>query len=342
MRVSTPFTQEISVRAMLEQQVKVAKSQTQMASGLRVETPSDDPPAAVRALVLQESIEQTKQYQVNVTMARSRLSQEEAALDGIGNTLQRVNELAIRGANDSLNASDRRSIEVEARQLLEQLKDLMNAKNDSGEFMFGGFVSTTQPFSLGTTVGSPTEGSYIYRGDTNQHSTWIGPDFSIKDTDPGDTAFTINTAATPTVPPVTVWPPSVPPSPPYAVRAWNNQAPTPPATATTPEANILNVVFNFAENMRDNRPDSMDIERIQRSMTQVLDVRVTIGARLSALDNQENLQVKFVADEKGYLSTTQDLDYSEAISRFNLQSFALQTAQQAYSKVQKLSLFNYL
>ncbi|QSA99045.1 hypothetical protein JWZ97_06030 [Methylococcus sp. EFPC2] len=158
----------------------------------------------------------------------------------------------------------------------------------------------------------------------------------MKDSDPGDAAFEINTAATPTVPPVTVWPPSVPAS---ITRPWNNPAATPP---TVPEPNILNVVFNFAENMANNTPDPMDIERIQRAITKVEDVRVTIGARLSALDSQEDLQVKFVADEKGYLSTARDLDYSEAISRYNLQSTALQAAQQSYAKVQKLSLFNYL
>jgi len=331
MRISTPFTQELGIRAMLDQQSKIAKSQTQMASGLRVVTPSDDPPAAVRALVLRASIDETQQYQTNVTMAKSRLSQEESALDGIGNTLQRINELAIRGANDSLNATDRKSIEVEARQLLEQLKELMNGKNDAGEYLFGGYVSTTEPFVL-----DPAAGSYIYRGDANQHATWIGPTFSIRDSDPGDAAFEIDTSATPTVPPATVWPPANPTTPP---RPWNDPSAVPP---TVPEPNLLNVVLNFAENMKDNRPDPMDIERIRRAMTQVLDVRVTIGARLSALDNQESLQEKFVTDEKGYLSATQDLDYTEAISRFNLQSFALQTAQQAYAKVQNLSLFNYL
>jgi flagellar hook-associated protein 3 FlgL len=45
---------------------------------------------------------------------------------------------------------------------------------------------------------------------------------------------------------------------------------------------------------------------------------------------------------KTVLSETEDLDYAEAISKFNLQSVSLQAAQQAYSRVQGLSLFNFL
>ena len=42
------------------------------------------------------------------------------------------------------------------------------------------------------------------------------------------------------------------------------------------------------------------------------------------------------------VSELQDLDFAEAVSRLNLQSVALQAAQQAYVKIQGLSLFNYL
>jgi flagellar hook-associated protein 3 FlgL len=36
------------------------------------------------------------------------------------------------------------------------------------------------------------------------------------------------------------------------------------------------------------------------------------------------------------------LDYAEAISRFNIQDIALQAAQQSFTRVQNLSLFNFL
>lgn len=73
-----------------------------------------------------------------------------------------------------------------------------------------------------------------------------------------------------------------------------------------------------------------------------LEARTSVGARLNALDNQELQNEKFVLDTKTTLSETQDLDYADAISKFQLQSTALQAAQQTFAKVKGLSLFNYL
>ncbi|WP_045225515.1 flagellar hook-associated protein FlgL [Methyloterricola oryzae] len=432
MRISTQLTQELGVNAMLNQQSKIAKSQVQMASGLRVVTPSDDAPAAVRALLLTESISITEQYQSNVTMATSRLSQEDSALDSVLNAMQRLNELAIQGRNDSLSESDRRSIEVEARQILFQVRDLANAKTDGGEYLFGGFNSTTPPYAYQayTVGGSEVGGTYVYQGDASRHSTMVGPTFRLEDSDPGSDIFNIDIADMPSpavevqtpktnlgsidatisnagaltghdykvdvtsagvtitdlatgtasslpsstagYPIVTqdgitfdltesvnaigtsgstdsfqvnltsrVWPPVVPQG---ASRPWmtGNPAPDPPAVFAQPEENILNVIYNFAENMKNNTPDDKDIERIQRAMTAVDDIRVTVGARLQALQSQDAMNLKFTTDQKGYLSTTQDLDYATAISEFNLQTFALKAAQQAYSKVQGLTLFDYI
>ncbi len=78
------------------------------------------------------------------------------------------------------------------------------------------------------------------------------------------------------------------------------------------------------------------------ALNNFLKVRTSVGARMHALDNQESQNEKFVLDMKSTLSDIQDLDYAEAISRFNVEQTALQAAQQAYSRVQKLSLFNYL
>ena len=63
---------------------------------------------------------------------------------------------------------------------------------------------------------------------------------------------------------------------------------------------------------------------------------------MNALDNQEGNNADFVLDMKTVLSATEDLDYAEAISKFNLQTVSLQAAQQAFTQVKKLSLFNYL
>ncbi|MGZ8158202.1 MAG: flagellar hook-associated protein FlgL [Methylobacter sp.] len=68
----------------------------------------------------------------------------------------------------------------------------------------------------------------------------------------------------------------------------------------------------------------------------------SVGARQNALDNQENQNEKYVIDAKTTLSETRDLDYAEAISQYQLQTTALEAAQQAFVKIKDLSLFKYL
>jgi flagellar hook-associated protein 3 FlgL len=73
-----------------------------------------------------------------------------------------------------------------------------------------------------------------------------------------------------------------------------------------------------------------------------LQAQTSIGTRLNALDDQESQNAKFVLDTQATLSQTQDLDYAQAFSNFQMQTVALQASQQAYAKVKGLSLFNYL
>jgi flagellar hook-associated protein 3 FlgL len=74
----------------------------------------------------------------------------------------------------------------------------------------------------------------------------------------------------------------------------------------------------------------------------VINSRSRVGARLSALDSQENTNSSFTLSLQTSISDLQDLDYADAISRFNTQLVGLQAAQQAFVKVQNLSLFNFL
>jgi flagellar hook-associated protein 3 FlgL len=81
---------------------------------------------------------------------------------------------------------------------------------------------------------------------------------------------------------------------------------------------------------------------LDAALGRFLDARSSVGARLNALDNQESQNEKYVLDTKATLSETQDLDYADALSRYQLQTTALQAAQQTFTRVKELSLFKYL
>jgi len=84
------------------------------------------------------------------------------------------------------------------------------------------------------------------------------------------------------------------------------------------------------------------LDQIDTGLGRVLDVRSQIGARLNVLDSQNETNLDFELSLKSTKSQIEDIDIAEAISRFNFQIVSLQAAQQAYMKVQNLSLFNLL
>lgn len=122
------------------------------------------------------------------------------------------------------------------------------------------------------------------------------------------------------------------------------------------QSNAADNVFLNEDDLRLNKPEirrfsteevyNANLGNVLTDLDSALDsflqARTSVGARLRALDDQESQNDKFIIDTRSTLSATQDLDYAEAISRFNLQQMSLQAAQQAFSQVQRLSLFNYL
>ncbi|MFQ5469339.1 MAG: flagellar hook-associated protein FlgL [Gammaproteobacteria bacterium] len=91
-----------------------------------------------------------------------------------------------------------------------------------------------------------------------------------------------------------------------------------------------------------NNNISATLSNMDQSMENIRIIRAKVGSRLSAIDAQENLNEDYSLHIKETLSNLQDLDFTEAISRLNLQLVGLQAAQQSYMQIQGLSLFNYL
>ncbi len=105
---------------------------------------------------------------------------------------------------------------------------------------------------------------------------------------------------------------------------------------------IFETLDQLATELEANRPLDRFIGDIQYALENVLDVRTGVGSRLNALEEQHEVNADFDLVLQSHLSTEQDLDYAEAISRFERQMLALQAAQQSYVKIKSLSLFNFM
>ncbi|KAF1699819.1 flagellar hook-associated protein FlgL [Pseudoxanthomonas suwonensis] len=81
---------------------------------------------------------------------------------------------------------------------------------------------------------------------------------------------------------------------------------------------------------------------VARAAENMIDARAAGGAQLALVDDAASLREANAVTLKTTLSGMRDLDYADAITRFQLESTALQTAQTVFTRMQGLSLFNLL
>ena len=81
---------------------------------------------------------------------------------------------------------------------------------------------------------------------------------------------------------------------------------------------------------------------ISRGFDTVINTRSSVGARLSSLDDASNRLGDQAVSMKSLLSNVRDLDLAQASTQLNLTTVSLQALQLAYTKIQSLSLFQYL
>ena len=105
---------------------------------------------------------------------------------------------------------------------------------------------------------------------------------------------------------------------------------------------MFNVLYDFATDLEANSPSTTTLTQLDSAIDQVSNTRASIGARLNTIDSQRNMNDAFDLLLQENRSELKDLEYTEAVSRFERQLLALQASQQSFVKIQGLSLFDYL
>lgn len=182
-RVSTSQTFTQGSNAILDNQSKVSQTQLQLSKGTRILKPSDDPIGSSVALNLQQQIDNATQYIANGRSAETRLEVEESTLANVTDILGRVRELALQGANGTLNQQDRESISIEIRQRLGELVGLANTQLSTGDYLFSGYKANVQPFSRNGT------GSVVYNGDQGVQLVNVNSTVQVENGNSGDAVF---------------------------------------------------------------------------------------------------------------------------------------------------------
>lgn len=107
-------------------------------------------------------------------------------------------------------------------------------------------------------------------------------------------------------------------------------------------ANAFDTLYNLASSMDADAPTQASLNDLDAIMKNFQTIRASVGARQNAAENQKTVNDDVLFSSKEILSNTQDVDIAEAVIELNKRLTGLQAAQQTYTKIQGLSLFNFL
>lgn len=317
MRISTSMIFNNGTSGMQARQSDLYKVQQQLSTGRRVLSPQDDPIAASEALQVSQSKAVNKQYLDNQATAKSELGLLDTTLGSVVDQLQAMREKAVQAGNASYSPAQRGMIADELKQRQQSLLALANTQDSNGLYVFSGFQSTTQPFQLNGARAYPYAAggqSYVtYQGDSGQQNLQVSASQVMASSENGMEVF---------------------------MQVKN-------AAGNVTGRSVFDSLQNMIDILDGSQPFS------QATYTQALDdmgaaidhistVRSSVGARMQSLTSMTT-----AGDDAGYqydvrLSALQDLDYTEAISRFSNIQMQLNAAQLSFKQTSQLSLFNIL
>jgi flagellar hook-associated protein 3 FlgL len=292
--------------------LRLSRVQEQASTGLRINRPSDDPSGTGEAAALRSRLESTAQLGRNLSQAELRLRAGEAALGQAGDVLIRARELALQGANDTLDAAGRRQIAMEIESLHAQLVAAANART-SGAYLFGGHQSASAPFVVSgpfvdaspaptvAFVGDPSEVEVEIEEGTNVAATLDGRRVFLGDGD-GD------------------------------------------AAPDAGKEDLFDVLADQRDALRadDRAAVAAVTQRLDRGQQQLSEELARVGSRSAWLEAQRATLARREEDLTARLSQVQDADSIRVLSDLVREETALQASLEVMARVVQPSLLDFL
>ncbi len=155
----------------------------QVATGLRVSVPSDNPAAS--AAMVQNTIEtgNVDQYIKNISTVLASVESASSVLSTVVTALTQAVSLGTEGANGTNTTSN---LEAIATQVQGVLSTVISQANTSvaGGYLFGG-TGTSVPYTADTSSSI----GYTYNGNTDETSVVVGDSLSVQVNLPGSQVF---------------------------------------------------------------------------------------------------------------------------------------------------------
>ncbi|WP_431636141.1 flagellar hook-associated protein FlgL [Dyella sp. KULCS107] len=183
MRLSTSWMYQQSLASMMNQQSSLAATQNQVSTGKRINVASDDPAGAGRVISLNHILAANTQYTANIDAASTRLDTAQSTLNSVNDLYNSARDLTLQALNGSLADSDRQAIATQLTQMRDQLLQMANTTDATGQALFAGTSSNTVPFVKNA------NGSVSYAGNDGQPRASIGAGLTVPTGESGSAIF---------------------------------------------------------------------------------------------------------------------------------------------------------
>lgn len=141
-------------RNLLYTSNNLAKSMEKLSSGLRINRAGDDAAGLAISEKLRGQVRGLNQAVRNAQDGISLIQTAEGALNETHSILQRLRELAVQGANDTLTDADRNAIQQEIDSLLAEVDRIATTTEFNTKKLLNGEVATTAlNFQIGANTG---------------------------------------------------------------------------------------------------------------------------------------------------------------------------------------------
>jgi len=145
MRISSQSFYMASLGGMYQQQGRIAELSQQLASDKRFQNAREAPIDASKALEISTSLARREQYQINQKRAEFQLKQPSTVLASMHKVLADARKI-LTLANPSTESNVRASYAQQMANFYVMVKDLANAQDAAGNFIFAGHQTSTLPY----------------------------------------------------------------------------------------------------------------------------------------------------------------------------------------------------
>ena len=176
-RVTSQAQQANSLQNIFRITENLFKAQQEIASGRRINKPSDDPAGIRDSLLFRSSISQSNQFVRNIDNNRLYIQASDSALESVGVNLIRAKELAVSELGGLASGETRGFAANEFDQIISQVFESANIKVKN-QFVFAGTAFRTEPFEQSASGA-------VYFGNTERFQIAVGENSNADFTVPG-------------------------------------------------------------------------------------------------------------------------------------------------------------